>query len=58
MKGSSMEVMRMKLRKTTLLVITAILLWGAAAVWNGLRKENAGNSTTDIPSSRVNIATH
>jgi hypothetical protein len=48
----------MKFRKTTLLVIGAILLWGAVAIWNGLQKDSAGNSTTDVPSPRVNIATH
>jgi hypothetical protein len=48
----------MKFRKTTLLVIAAILLWGTVAVWNGLQKDSAGNSTSDIPSQRVNIATH
>jgi cytoskeletal protein RodZ len=58
MKSSLMEVTRMKFRKTTLLVIAAILLWGAVAVWNGLQKDRAGNSTTNAPSPRANIATH
>jgi hypothetical protein len=34
----------MKLKKTTLLIIGAILLWGAVAIWNGIERENAANS--------------
>jgi uncharacterized membrane protein len=34
----------MKLKKTTLLVIGAILLWGVVAIWNGIQRENTGSS--------------
>ncbi|MBP1996774.1 hypothetical protein [Paenibacillus eucommiae] len=49
----------MKLKKTTLLVIGAVLLWGSVALWNGIQREHSGASLTRTEYvGRVNIATH
>ncbi|MFD0694086.1 hypothetical protein ACFQZT_08275 [Paenibacillus sp. GCM10027628] len=34
-----------RIRRTTLLVIGAILLWGTVALWNELQRSDAGLST-------------
>ncbi|NEW04517.1 hypothetical protein GK047_00575 [Paenibacillus sp. SYP-B3998] len=36
---------RKRIKRTTLLVIGAILLWGAVAIWNGVQRSEAGLSS-------------
>jgi hypothetical protein len=40
----------MKLKKTTLLVIGVVLLWGAVAVWNGVQRGDARSSSKPVTS--------
>jgi cytoskeletal protein RodZ len=37
--------LKMKVKKTTLLVIVAILLWGAVAIWNEVQRSDSGDSS-------------
>jgi starvation-inducible outer membrane lipoprotein len=49
-----MGVIPMKVKKTTLLIIAAFLLWGVVAIWNGIQREDSKNSSTPVTAIHSN----